>query len=327
MNGNEITEDTPIEDIDLQEPDVRTFVSDGDGTRLDAWLALRCSPEFSRSRIQTFINDGNITVDGAQASAKAKLKAGQVITLEIPPPVPADPQPEDIPIEIVYEDSDIVVINKQAGLVVHPAPGHSSGTLVNAVLFHCGRELSGIGGTIRPGIVHRLDKDTTGLIVVAKTEQALNNLAEQFKTGRTSKTYFTLVHGTPPATSGTIKTTIGRHPTDRKRMSANPPRGKPAVSHYKVEKRFSTTTLLRVRIETGRTHQIRVHMAFLGCPVVGDPVYGKPALDKRIPNCPARQLLHAAEFSFDHPASGKRIELKAEMPEDMTSVLRNLEKD
>lgn len=313
------------EEPDFLEPEVRTFISDANGVRLDAWLAAQCAPEFSRSRIQALIAEGLVCVDGAAVSAKTKLKAGQEIAMEIPPAVPADPQPEDIPLEIVYEDSDIAVINKQADLVVHPAPGHPSGTLVNAILFHCGKELTGIGGTIRPGIVHRLDKDTTGLIVVAKNEQALNNLAAQFKNGRTSKTYLTLVHGAPPASSGTVKTTIGRHPTDRKKMAANPPRGKEAVSHYTVVKRFKSTSLVRVRIETGRTHQIRVHMAFLGCPVVGDPLYGKGALDRRIPGSPERQLLHAAEFSFDHPSSGKRIELKADMPPDMRLIIAAIE--
>ncbi len=309
-----------VEEDEVEEVDVREFVSDGDGARLDAWLAARCAPELSRSRIQALIGDGLVTVDGETVSAKTRPKAGQLIALELPPPLPAEPEPEDIPLDIVHEDSDIILVNKPAGLVVHPAPGHPSGTLVNALLFHCA-DLRGIGGAARPGIVHRLDKDTTGLLVVAKHAEALNSLAAQFQSGRTEKVYLALVHGCPSALSGTIRTTIGRHPTDRKRMAANPPRGKPAVTHYRVEERFGETTLLRVRIETGRTHQIRVHMAHIGLPIVGDPLYGNRALDRRIPNCPARQMLHAAEFSFDHPRDGRRMSFSAPPPADMSALL------
>jgi 23S rRNA pseudouridine1911/1915/1917 synthase len=236
--------------------------------------------------------------------------------------LPAEPEPEDIPLNVVYEDGDIIVVNKPAGLVVHPAPGHPTGTLVNALLFHCA-DLGSIGGTSRPGIVHRLDKDTTGLLVVAKHEQALRNLAEQFQDGRTCKVYLALVHGCPQRESGTVRTTIGRHPTDRKRMAADPPRGKPAVTHYQIEERLGKVTLLRVRIETGRTHQIRVHMSHIGFPIVGDPVYGNRALDRAIPNCPSRQMLHAAEFSFDHPRDGRRMSFTAPPPADMEALLRS----
>ena len=312
-----------VEEEEIEEADVREFVSDGDGARLDAWLAARCAPGLSRSRIQALIQEGLVTVDGEPASAKARLKAGQRISLELPPPLPAEPEPEDIPLDIVYEDADIILVNKPAGLVVHPAPGHPSGTLVNALLCHCA-DLRGIGGTARPGIVHRLDKDTTGLLVIAKDAEALNSLAAQFLSGRTAKIYFALIHGCPQAESGTIRTTIGRHPTDRKRMAANPPRGKPAVTHYKVEERFGAATLLRVRIETGRTHQIRVHMAHVGLPSVGDPLYGNRALDRRIPECPARQMLHAAEFSFDHPRDGRRMSFSAPIPTDMAVLLEAL---
>ena len=306
---------------EIEEGDVLDFVSDGDGTRLDAWLAARCAPELSRSRIQGLIRDGNVTVDGEPASAKAHLEAGKHILIVLPPPLPAEPEPEDIPINVIYEDGDIIVVNKPAGLVVHPAPGHPTGTLVNALLFHCA-DLGSIGGTLRPGIVHRLDKDTTGLLVVAKHEQALRSLADQFQTGRTCKVYMALVHGSPQRESGTVSTTIGRHPTDRKRMAADPPRGKPAVSHYKIEERLGPVTLLRVRIETGRTHQIRVHMSHIGLPIVGDPVYGNRVLDRAIRDCPVRQMLHAAEFSFDHPRDGRRLSFSAPLPQDMESLLR-----
>ena len=301
---------------------VLDFVADGDGTRLDAWLASRCA-ELSRSRIQALIGEGCVTVDGAPASAKARPKAGQRILVAVPPPLPAEPEPEDIPLDVVYEDQDIILVNKPAGLVVHPAPGHYAGTLVNALLFHCA-DLRGIGGTARPGIVHRLDKDTTGLLVVAKHEQALANLAAQFQDGRTRKVYLALVHGVPPRESGTIRTTIGRHPTDRKRMAADPPHGKPAVTHYRIEQRLGPATLLRVRIETGRTHQIRVHLSHIGLPIVGDPVYGNRALDRKIPDCPTRQMLHAAEFSFDHPRDGRHLSFAAPLPTDMADLLARL---
>ena len=305
---------------ELEEAEVRELVSDGDGARLDAWLAARCAPELSRSRIQSLIRDGFVTVDGEPASAKARPKAGQRISLEIPPPLPAEPVPENIPLDVVYEDGDVIVVNKPAGLVVHPAPGHPSGTLVNALLFHCA-DLRGIGGTARPGIVHRLDKDTSGLLVVAKHEEAMRGLVAQFQSGRTEKIYFALVHGHPPAEGGTIRTTIGRHPVDRKRMAADPPRGKAAVTHYRVAERLGGTTLLRVRLETGRTHQIRVHMAHIGLPIVGDPLYGSRQLDRLIPDCPRRQMLHAAEFSFDHPRDGRRMSFSAPMPADMIAAL------
>ena len=313
----------PSFEEELEEAEVRDFVSDGDGARLDAWLAARCAPELSRSRIQSLIREGHVTVDGEQASAKERLGAGKRILVVIPPPLPAEPVPEDIPLDVVYEDGDVIVVNKPAGLVVHPAPGHPSGTLVNALLFHCA-DLRGIGGSARPGIVHRLDKDTTGLLVVAKHEEAMRNLAAQFQSGRTEKIYFALVHHVPPAESGVIRTTIGRHPVDRKRMAADPPRGKPAVTHYKVAERLGGTTLLRVRIETGRTHQIRVHMSHIGLPIVGDPLYGSRQLDRLVPDCPQRQMLHAAEFSFDHPRDGRRMAFSSPMPEDMARVLAAL---
>ncbi len=316
-------EEPLLDDAEGEGGEVLSFVADGDGARLDAWLAKRCAPDLSRSRIQALIADGKVTLDGAPALAKSRPVAGQAIQLTLPPPEPAEPQPEDIPLDIVYEDADLLVVDKPAGLVVHPAPGHAGGTLVNAVLFHC-HDLQGIGGTLRPGIVHRLDKDTTGLMVVAKHERALNALAAEFQDGRTRKVYLALVHGVPDALQGVVKTTIGRHPTDRKRMAANPPNGKPAVSRWEVAERLGPCTLLRVHIETGRTHQIRVHMAFLGHPVVGDPVYGNHGLDRKLPGCPARQMLHAAEFSFDHPRDGRRMEFRRDPPPDMEALVRRL---
>lgn len=299
------------------------FVADGDGSRLDAWLAAKCAPDLSRSRIRDLIDSGAVTVNGAPATPKYKAHTGDAISLTLPEPEPIAPEPEDIPLDIVYEDSDIIVVNKQADLVVHPAPGHSGGTLVNALLYHCG-DLAGIGGELRPGIVHRLDKDTTGLMVAAKNELSLNGLAAQFQDGRTRKTYLALVHGVVEAESGRIETTIGRHPSDRKKMAVNAPRGKNAVSNWKVAARYEKCTLMRVTIETGRTHQIRVHMAHIGHPVVGDQVYGKRSLDKLVPGCPARQLLHAAEFSFYHPRTNEHLEFQAAPPPDFQTVLANL---
>ena len=247
------------DDIDQNEGETLSFVTDGDGRRLDVWLADRSG--LSRSRVQSLIGDGRVELDGVRAQAKVKPQEGQTVIVTLPPPAPAEPEPEDIPLDIIYEDADVIVVNKPAGLVVHPAPGHDRGTLVNALLFHC-HDLRGIGGVMRPGIVHRLDMDTTGLIVACKNEGSLQSLASQFQSGRTSKEYLALVHGDPGRISGTIRTTIGRDPADRKRMAANPPSGKSAVTHYRVEEHLGRTTLLRVRIETGHTPDTRPYGAY-----------------------------------------------------------------
>lgn len=293
---------------------------DGEGGRLDAWLASRVE-KLSRSRLQALMAEGAIASNGIPLTAKTKLRQGDPIIIELPDPTPAEPIPEDIPLDILYEDASIIVINKPAGMVVHPAPGHESETLVNALLYHC-EDLKGVGGVARPGIVHRLDMDTTGILVVAKDEEALNALSNQFQTRTTEKTYFALVHGHPAAISGTIDGKIGRHPTDRKKMAFNPPKGgKDAITHWKVEKHLEGTTLLRVKIETGRTHQIRVHLSYNKMPIVGDQVYGNRQLDRKITNCPTRQMLHAAEFSFDHPKTGKRMTLNAPLPSDFQELI------
>ena len=252
--------------------------------------------------------------------ANAKPKAGQVIEISVPAPVAAVPQPEEIPLDILYEDSDCLVLNKPAGLVVHPAPGHASGTLVNALLHHC-MDLGGVGGVERPGIVHRLDKDTSGLMVVAKNDAAVAGFVRLFQTGGITKEYMTLVHGVPPKPTGTVRSLIGRHPENRKKMAVVARNGKEAVTHYTVERRLGDVSLVRCRIETGRTHQIRVHMQSQGCPVVGDALYGKPAADKRLPQMPARQLLHAAHLVFSHPVTGAPMEFTAPLPEDFLPFL------
>lgn len=307
---------------DILEGELLTFVTDGDGRRLDVWLAEATG--FSRSRIQGLMAFGHVEIDGLAAMPKMRPEAGRRVVVQLPPPVPAEPEPEDIPLDVVYEDSDVILVNKQAGLVVHPAPGHERGTLVNALLFHC-HDLKGIGGTMRPGIVHRLDMDTTGLIVAAKNEESLLNLQTQFQEGRTSKIYLALVHGVPERRVETIHTYIGRHPTNRKRMAVDPPSGgKEAVTRYTVERDFGRTALLRVRIETGRTHQIRVHLSHIGHPIVGDQAYGSRQLDRQIESCPARQMLHAAEFSFNHPRTGRRMEFSAPPPQDMAELISSL---
>ena len=294
-------------------------VPDGAAGRLDAWLASQTS-ELSRARIQALIKEGRVTCEGAVIKANSKPKAGQTIEIVVPMPVSAIPLPEDIPLDILYEDSDCLVINKPAGLVVHPAPGHASGTLVNALLFHC-HDLGGVGGVERPGIVHRLDKDTSGLMVVAKNDAAMAGFVRLFQTGGIAKEYLTLVHGLPPKSSGTVRSMIGRHPVFRQKMSVVSRNGKLAVTHYTVEKQLGPITLVRCRIETGRTHQIRVHMLSLGCPVVGDALYGKSAADKRLPHVPSRQMLHAAHQTFAHPVTGAPMDFTAPLPEDFTLLV------
>ncbi len=289
------------------------------GKRLDVWLGSRLS-DLSRSRIQALIASGHIRLNGQAAKPSQKLSAGMNLSVEIPPPAESRMEPEDIPLQILFEDPDIIVLNKPAGLVVHPAAGHATGTLVNALLAHC-PDLAGIGGEKRPGIVHRLDRDTTGVIAVAKNAAAMLSLVNQFRHRRVIKEYLTLVWGRPSPPSGRAETLIGRHPRDRKRMSATPASGRPAVTSYETAEIFPTTSLLRVRIETGRTHQIRVHMAFLGHPIVGDPQYGRRREDCLPAPAPTRQMLHAASLTLEHPRTGKTLTFEAPLPPDMAGLL------
>ena len=283
--------------------------------RLDRHI-LGTHPDFSRSRIEGLIKAGFVTVNGAVAE-KAGMKVGDddEVVVEIPPPVPAVPEPEDIPLSVIYEDDDMVVIDKAPGMVVHPAPGHFTGTLVNALLHHC-PGLSGIGGVARPGIVHRLDRDTSGLMVVAKSQAAMDGLVRAFSSHRdVAKTYLALCHGRPRLDSGTLENLIGRHPVDRKRMAIVERGGKRAVTHWRVlGPGAGGVFAVECRIETGRTHQIRVHMASLGCPVIGDATYGKHALDKRLDPVPARQMLHAWKLSLVHPVKRERMDFVAPIP-------------
>ena len=289
--------------------------------RLDKFLQERY-PDFSRSRLEGLVKAGFVKVNGAPA-AKAGLKVSEkdTIEVEIPPPVPAIPEPEAIPLAVVYEDADMLVVNKAPGMVVHPAPGHFTGTLVNALLHHC-PALSGIGGVARPGIVHRLDQDTSGLIVVAKSEKAMAGLVRAFAGhAGIEKTYLAICHGRPRLDAGRIVNLIGRHPVDRKRMAIVERNGKEAITDWRVlattDACGSPISRMVCRIETGRTHQIRVHMASLGCPVIGDATYGKSALDKRLSPVPPRQMLHAWKLALRHPVTGVPLAFEAPVPYDM----------
>lgn len=297
--------------------------------RLDK-VVMGLYPEFSRSRIEGLVKAGYVTVNGAvapKAGMKVKVEGeggcGDEIEVEIPPPVPAIPEPEDIPLDIVHEDDDIIVINKAAGMVVHPAPGHYTGTLVNALLHHC-PGLSGIGGVARPGIVHRLDQYTSGLIIVAKSQAAMDGLTRAFASHKNiEKTYIAICHGRPGLDSGRIENLIGRHPTNRKKMAIVERNGKVAVTNWKVRS-ADLISVIECKIETGRTHQIRVHMASLGCPVIGDAVYGKSALDKKLDPVPARQMLHAWKLKLWHPVKNIPMEFVAPPSADMTPYLADL---
>jgi len=321
MNNIPASLDNDLLDPDIGDERVITIPPGAEG-RLDAWLATEV-PELSRARIQALMKEGHITCEGLAVKANDRPTAGKILHLLIPIPISAIPQPEAIPLSIVYEDADILVIDKQAGLVVHPAPGHLTGTLVNALLHHC-KDLAGIGGVERPGIVHRLDKDTSGLMVVAKNDAAMAGFVRLFQTGGITKSYLALIHGAPLKAQGILQNFIGRHPVDRKKMSIVTRNGKLAVTHYCVEKKFKKASLIRCRIETGRTHQIRVHMHILGCPVVGDTLYGRTAADKQMPVIPQRQMLHAVQLSFAHPVTHQPLAFESPLPADFEAALAAL---
>ncbi len=290
---------------------------DQQGVRLDALLAEEVAA-VSRSHWKTLIQAGHVMVNGAACKPNLKLKTGDVIDWEVPEEAPSEILPENIPLDILYEDDAVLVLNKPPGLVVHPAAGNESGTLVNALMFHDPVFVS----LDRAGIVHRLDKETSGVMVVAKSEDALGELKRQFKARETEKEYLALVWGNPPP-SGRIETLIGRHPVHRKKMAVLKQEGREAVSNYEILERFAEVSLVRVKIETGRTHQIRVHMAHLGHPIVGDAVYGR-ARKHHLPDKPERQMLHAARLVFSHPVSGKRLSFETALFEDMHRLLERL---
>ncbi len=302
----------------MEEREVFHLQVDGEneGRRLDAYLS-DCLSNFTRSRIQSLIEDGQITVGGQKTKAGLKIRSGMSIQVSIPEPVPLMLEPQDIPLDIIYEDKDIIVINKQKDLVVHPAAGNWDGTLVNALLKHCGDSLSDINGVVRPGIVHRIDKDTTGLLVVAKNNTAHQKLSEALKVHEVERTYEAIVDGILKQDEGTVSAAIGRHPTDRKKMAAGVKNGRPAVTHFTVLERLKGYTHVRLELETGRTHQIRVHMAKLGHPVTGDMVYGK--------KCPKMntegQVLHARFLKLIHPSTGQAVSFEAPLPDYFKKLL------
>lgn len=292
------------------------ITKENDLQRLDK--ALSNQTELSRTVLTALIRNEKVSVNGAVKKAKYKVKTGDVITFEIPEAKALDIQAENIPLEIVYQDEDVAIVNKPQGMVVHPAAGHADGTLVNALMYHV-TDLSGINGTIRPGIVHRIDKDTSGLLMIAKNDQAHERLAAQLKEKSNKRRYVAIVHGILPNDFGTIEAPIARNPKDRKKQAviAN---GKPAVTHFEVLERFERHTLLALELETGRTHQIRVHLAYIGHPVAGDPLYGpKKTLT---PN--HGQFLHAQTLGFKHPRTGEWMEFEAEVPEIFEQTLKNL---
>lgn len=316
-----------LEDIELDDAEsaeqaaielTLTITVEAGGQRLDAYIAEHT--DFTRSAAQRLIESGAVTVDGEIKKPKFTLKAGSVISITPPPPEPVELAPEDIPIDIVYQDADIAVINKPVGMVVHPAAGNPSGTLVNAIMFHI-KDLSGIGGEIRPGIVHRIDKNTSGLLVIAKNDAAHNFLANEMKTHAVSRVYYALVEGNIREDSGTVDAPIARHKTDRKRMAVVQG-GRNAVTHWQVQERFGTRTLLRVELETGRTHQIRVHMAYINHPIVGDDVYGSAKNELGFRG----QALHAAELRLTHPRTGEKMTFHAPLPETFERALEKLRK-
>ena len=301
------------------------------GKRLDVVVLDLLGPDFSRAEVQRLLKQGHVMVDGSVARPSQKAREGQAVAVSLPEPEPTELVPEPMDLDILYEDEHLIVLNKAPGVVVHPSPGHASGTLVHGLLHHCGG-LAAIGGKERPGIVHRLDMDTSGAMVVAKDDATHRGLVMRFAAGRVAKQYLALVYGHPPAT-GRADSGIGRHPKDRKRMSSKGRHTKPALSEWRVTRYFGCgVSLLRVSIHTGRTHQIRVHMSEAGHPVVGDKMYGGRRGRKQLPGpvgaaagAAARQLLHAAELRFEHPINKQPINVLAPLPDDFRAVLRALE--
>lgn len=290
---------------------------DEGGDRIDSYIA-GLMKNLSRSYIQKLIEDGHVLVNGKKVKSNYKARKDDIIDVDVPEPVKLDVNPEDIKLDILYEDEDVLVVNKPQGMVVHPAAGNYSGTLVNALLKHC-KNLSGINGVLRPGIVHRIDKDTSGALLVAKNDRAHRLLAEQIKEHTVNRCYIAIVEGVIKSDSGTIEGAIGRHPVDRKKMDVVPG-GKPAVTHFKVIERFKNYTLIEARLETGRTHQIRVHMAHIGHPVVGDPLYGIKNQKFKLEG----QALHAALIGFVHPSRGEYLEFRAPLPDYFQKLIETI---
>ncbi|OUQ27203.1 RNA pseudouridine synthase [Lachnoclostridium sp. An131] len=291
----------------------------GAGRRLDQYLS-ECEPELTRSYLQKLIRDGSVLLEGRPAKAGVKLSQGMKIELTLPEAKELEILPEELPLDILYEDRDVILVNKPKGMVVHPSAGHHTGTLVNALLFHCQGELSGINGILRPGIVHRIDRDTTGVLIACKNDRAHNALAGQLKEHTITRRYRALVCGNLKEDEGTVDAPIGRHPVERKKMAVVRSGGKQAVTHYRVLERFGAYTYIECRLETGRTHQIRVHMASIGHPLLGDEVYGRGKNPFHLEG----QTLHAMVLGFVHPSTGEYMEFEAPLPEYFEELLRKL---
>ena len=299
-----------------------TLAPESVGLRLDRWLAEQC-PDLSRSQLQNLIEAGSVTCNGSPLNKKDKLKAGQTILLTLPDPQPIEAQPQNIPLDIVYEDDSLLVVNKPKGMVVHPAPGNPDGTMVNALLWHCAGRLSGIGGSIRPGIVHRIDKDTSGLLVVAKTDAAHQALTEQMSVHSIHRVYHAVVYGNLKEDTGFVEAPIGRDPKDRKKMAVTQQNSKYAYTSWQVLERFGNFTYIACKLKTGRTHQIRVHMASIGHPLAGDAVYGPKNCIRSLNG----QCLHAKELGFVHPATGEWMQFDSSLPDWFQDYLNRLRKE
>lgn len=296
-----------------------TLIPEETGQRLDQYLAQTVEG-LTRSGAQKLLEEGRVTVNGKPAKKNARLTRGDQVAVALPDPAPVDVIPQDLPLDVVYEDGDVIVVNKPVGMVVHPAPGHPDGTLVNALLYACGDSLSGINGVLRPGIVHRIDRDTSGLLIVAKNDAAHLDLSAQLQDHSLARTYEAVIVGGMREDAGTIDAPIARHPVDRKRMAVRP-EGRPAITHWKVLGRYPGYTHVECQLETGRTHQIRVHLAHIGHPVLGDPIYG--GVRKGFPEL-AGQCLHARRLVFLHPRTGAEVRLECPLPGYFQSVLRRL---
>lgn len=303
----------------MSETIVLTAAQEDAGSRIDKYISDNIAI-LTRSAAAGLMESGSILVNGRIIAKNYKLRSGDEIRIEIPEPQPMEARPEDIPLDVVYEDSDLLIVNKPKGMVVHPAHGNHTGTLVNALLHHCGDSLSGINGVIRPGIVHRIDKNTSGLLIVAKNDSSHLHLAEQIKAHSFTREYETVACGYFKDSAGTVDAPIGRHKTDRKKMCVTQENSRNAVTHYEVIKQFGGYAHVRLRLETGRTHQIRVHLAYIGHPVLGDEVYGKAYKGLE------GQCLHARKIGFIHPSTGEYMEFVSDLPDYFAAVLRKLEK-
>lgn len=301
--------------------EIFTIETDDVNKRVDVFLNEEME-DVSRSALQKNIEKGNITVNGEKISKNYKLRIGDIVEAELPPPENIDIVPEDIPLDIMYEDDDLIVINKPQNMVVHPAPGHYTGTLVNALMFHCGDNLSGINGVLRPGIVHRIDKDTSGVLVIAKSDLAHKGLSEQLAEHSMKRVYNAIVYNSFNEESGTVDRNIDRSKNDRKKMAVVMQGGRNAVTHYKVIEKLGKYTWVELQLETGRTHQIRVHMSYIGHPLLGDPVYGP----KKCPFNLNGQVLHAKVLGFIHPRTGEYMEFNSELPDYFSSLIERLKK-